>query len=160
MDTLSQAVGILDRADAFYMWGFPFETIDDFSQTVFQMLSARAMGTRILPSLLSLLPQTDLYQEYAGLGPLEFCPTLIPEYMLTGHEVCELGRISVTGGYRYIFDFISQHPDLFPSFFHWDVSGNILPKLEVLTQFGFYEERAAQDGETESCGAHSSKIPI
>ena len=57
-------------------------------------------------------------------------------------------------------DFISQHPHLFPSFFHWDVAGNILPKLEVLTQFGFYEEMAAQDGESESCGAHSAKIPI
>jgi radical SAM superfamily enzyme YgiQ (UPF0313 family) len=160
MDTISQAVGIFDRADAFYMWGFPFETMEDFSQTVFQMLSARAMGARILPSLLSLLPQTDLYQEYAGLGPLEFCPTLIPEYMLTGHEVCELGRISITDGHRYIFDFISQHPDLFPSFFHWDVAGNILPKFRILSQFGFYEEMASQNGESESCGAHSSKIPI
>ncbi len=160
LETLAQAVGIFDRADAFYMWGFPFETMDDLSQTVFQMLSVRAMGARVLPSLLSLLPQTNLYREYAGQGPLEFCPTLIPEYMLTGHEVCELGRISITDGYRYIFDFIAQHPDLFPSFFHWDVTGNVLPKFEVLRQFGFYEELAAQDGESESCGAHSARIPI
>jgi anaerobic magnesium-protoporphyrin IX monomethyl ester cyclase len=160
LDTLAQAVGIFSRTDAFYMWGFPFETMDDFYQTAFQMLAVRAMGARILPSLLSLLPQTDLYREFAGVYPLEFCPSLIPEYMLTGHEVCEMGYVSMTEEYRYIFDFIAQHPDLFPSFFHLDLEGNILPKFQVLKEMGFYEELAAQDGETESCGAHSPRIPI
>lgn len=58
---VSEAVGIFPRVDAFYIWGFPFETMEDFHQTVFQMVSLRMLGARILPSMLCLLPQTELY---------------------------------------------------------------------------------------------------
>jgi hypothetical protein len=44
------------------------------------MVSFRMMGARILPSLLSLLPQTEIYREYACRVPLEFCPYLLPEF--------------------------------------------------------------------------------
>jgi hypothetical protein len=80
--------------------------------------------------------------------------------MLTGHEICEMGSISIADEYRCIFDFLAQHPDLFPGFFHFDLEGNILPKFQVLQEMGFYDDLAAQPGDTGSCGAHSPKIPI
>ena len=55
---------VFPRVDAFYVWGFPFETMDDFYQSLFQMVSFRMMGARILPSLLCLLPQTEIYREH------------------------------------------------------------------------------------------------
>lgn len=72
---MPRAVGIFPRVDAFYVWGYPFETTDDFNQSLFQMVSFRMMGARILPSLLCLLPQTPLYRECLDAGHnLEFCP--------------------------------------------------------------------------------------
>ena len=29
-------------------------------------------------------------------------------------------------------DFIEEHPDIFPGFFHYDLEGNVRPKLKVL----------------------------
>jgi hypothetical protein len=46
---------------------------------------------------------------------------------------------------------------LFPGFFHIDLAGNVLPKLELLRQFGFYPEPQTP-ANPESCGAHSPRI--
>jgi anaerobic magnesium-protoporphyrin IX monomethyl ester cyclase len=157
--TVAEAVKVFPRVDAFYMWGFPFETMDDFHQTVFQMLTLRMMGARILPSLLCLLPQTDLYRDERVNYPLDFCPDLFPEYMITGHEVSTMARFRIEPRHQAKYEFIQAHPDLFPGFFHLDLEGNVRPKLAVLKKFGFYpEDREAPD--TESCGAHSPRIPV
>ena len=87
LEVIPKAVRIFPRVDAFFIWGFPFETMEDFHQTLFQMVSFRMMGARILPSLLSLLPQTEIYREWIGRVKLEFCPYLFPEFVFTGHEV-------------------------------------------------------------------------
>jgi anaerobic magnesium-protoporphyrin IX monomethyl ester cyclase len=158
-EVMAKAVGIFPGVDAFYMWGFPFETMDDFQQSLMHMIAARAMGVRILPSLLSLLPQTQLYDELRGNGlALEFCPEMFPEYMLTGQEVCSGGRTLVAPEYAETFRFIESHPELFPGFFHHDVAGNVLPKHQLLAQFGFYPMEGRTEllgSEVECCGAHS-----
>ncbi len=159
VETISEAVKIFDRVDAFYVWGFPFETMNDFNKSVFQMISFRMMGARILPSLLSFLPQTDIYMEYGGGGAnLEFCRELFPEYMLTGHEICKTARVEIDEKHAPIFDFIEQHPDIFPGFFHYDLEGNVLPKLGVLQQMGFYPADSVEVEMTDSCGAHSPRV--
>ncbi len=158
-EVLSDAVGIFPGVDAFYMWGFPFETLDDFNETLLHMIGSRTMGVRILPSLLSLLPQTTLYRELADSTRLEFFPELFPEYMLTGHEICADGRIEISSEHRHIYDFISSHPDVFPGFFHIDVESNVMPKYRLLQKFGFYTQEGRTEmlgSEVECCGAHSS----
>jgi radical SAM superfamily enzyme YgiQ (UPF0313 family) len=158
-EVMAAAVGIFPSVDAFYMWGFPFETMEDFQQTLLHMISARAMGVRILPSLLSLLPQTRLYEELREGGyTLEFCPEMFPEYMLTGQEVCSGGRTHIAPEYEATFRFIEANPTLFPGFFHFDVAGNVLPKHRLLAQFGFYPMEGRTEllgSEVECCGAHS-----
>ena len=93
---------IFPRVDAFFVWGFPFETLEDFHQTLFQMVSFRMLGARILPSLLSLLPQTEIYRQWSARVELEFCPFLLPEFVFTGHEVCRGGRIELPIAVRRI----------------------------------------------------------
>jgi len=158
LDVVPQAIEIFPRVDTFFVWGFPFETMEDFQQSLFQMVSLRMMGARILPSLLSLLPQTEIYREYAGQVKLEFCPFLLPEFVFTGHEICHGGRIELPERYHEYFDLILQNPDVFPGFFHIDLAGNILPKVELLRQFGFYPALEPSEAATESCGAHSPRI--
>jgi radical SAM superfamily enzyme YgiQ (UPF0313 family) len=160
VDVVSRATQLFPRVDAFFIWGYPEETMDDFYQSLFQMISFRLMGARILPSLLCLLPQTELYQ---GLGPelierAEFCEELLPEYVITGHEVCEVGAVSIAPQHRPIFEFIKQHKDLFPGFFLVDVENNIRPKLRVLQEHGFYTRAERELTELDSCGAHSPRV--
>lgn len=154
---IPKAIEIFPRVDCFFVWGFPFETMDDFNQTLFQMVSFRMMGARILPSLLSLLPQTTVYREYSASGSLEFCPYLFPEFVFTGHEVLNDGEIELPERYRDYFDLITANPDIFPGFFHIDLAGNVLPKLAMLRQFGFYPDPHASPAKGESCGAHSPR---
>ncbi len=158
IDVVSEAISIFPRVDCFYVWGFPFERMEDFYQSLFQMVSFRSMGARVLPSLLSFLPQTDIYREYRTDGELQFCPDLFPEYMVTGHEVCSGAKASIPRRHAYIFDFISSHGDLFPGFFHYDVQGNVLPKLQKMQEFGFYPSSEKMNNGTESCGAHSPRV--
>jgi anaerobic magnesium-protoporphyrin IX monomethyl ester cyclase len=131
------AVDIFPRVDTFYVWGFPDETDDDFNQTLFQMVSFRTMGARILPSLLSLLPQTEIY-EMVNKDRLEFCRFLLPEFVFTGHEIIKGSEIEIPAKHRQYFDLIASHPDIFPGFYHFDLENNVMPKLELLRQFGFY----------------------
>jgi len=159
LDLIPQAIELFPRVDAFYVWGFPFETAEDFNQSLFQMVSFRMMGARILPSLLSLLPQTPLYEEWAPKAELEFCPYLLPEFVFTGHEICAGGEVDVPERYAPYFDLIVDNPDLFPGFFHIDLENNVLPKLAQLRQFGFYPTPEGQEEpDAESCGAHSPRV--
>jgi hypothetical protein len=158
LDLIPRAIEIFPRVDAFYVWGFPFETMADFNQTLFQMVSFRMMGARILPSLLSMLPQTEIYKDWAGRVELEFCPFLFPEFVFTGHEVCRGGRIEIPQRHRDYFDLIESNPDIFSGFFHINLETNVLPKLQLLQQFGFYPEPKPEQTNPESCGAHSPRI--
>lgn len=158
LEVVPKAVDIFPRTDVFYVWGFPFETMEDFHQSLFQMVSFRMMGARILPSLLSLLPQTELYAEWSTKAELEFCPFLLPEFVFTGHEVCHGGAIELPERYSEYFDLITSNPDIFPGFFHIDLERNVLPKLELLRQFGFYPEPLPVESNAESCGAHSPRV--
>lgn len=152
---ISDAVKIFPRVDAFYVWGFPDETLEDFHQTVFQMIMFRMMGARILPSLLCLLPQTELFINHKDSYSLDFCPELFPEYMITGHEISAAGKFDISGQHADKYTFITDNPDIFPGFFHFNLEGNILPKLEIMRKFGFYPE--TEQDNTESCGAHSPR---
>lgn len=162
LELVPQAIELFPRVDAFYVWGFPFETLEDFQQSLFQMVSFRMMGARILPSMLSLLPQTPVYRECVeeGDAKLEFCPYLLPEFVLTGHEVCGGGEVSVPERYAAYFDFIKENADIFSGFFHVDLENNVLPKLELLRQFGFYPrpDKEEEPADAESCGAHSPNV--
>ncbi len=157
VEIVSKAVKRFPRVDAFFIWGFPFETMEDFYQTLFQMISFRLMGARVLPSLLCYLPQTAIYEEYRGDPKFQFCPDLIPEYMLTGHEICHPSHVELDEEHRWLFDLVVAHPEIFPGFFHYDLEGNVQPKLEVLREHGFYAQREGADA-TESCGAHSPRV--
>jgi radical SAM superfamily enzyme YgiQ (UPF0313 family) len=153
---VSEAAEVFPSVDAFFIWGFPFETMEQFYQTVFLMNSFRMMGVRVLPSLLCYLPQTKIYQDL-DREKLEFSYEMIPEYMITGHETCSGFGIKIDDRYRYIYDFILENRDIFPGFFHYDIENNIKPKLEVLTEFDFYRSLVQYES-TESCGAHSPQI--
>ncbi len=140
VEVVSLATRLFSRTDTFFIWGYPDETMDDFYQSLFQMVAFRMMGAHILPSLLCLLPQTELFAALTEeqKDRLELCEDLLPEYVVTGHEVCKVGTIEVTPKQRVFFDFIRAHRELFPGFFLLDADANIRPKLAALQAHGFY----------------------
>jgi anaerobic magnesium-protoporphyrin IX monomethyl ester cyclase len=166
LELIPKAIPVFRRVDTFYVWAFPFETMEDFHQTLFQMVTFRMLGARILPSMLSFLPQTPIYEQWGRQGKLEFCPYLLPEFVLTGHEIIRGSAVEWPEKHRPYFDLIAGNPDIFPGFYHWDLAGNVLPKLELLQKFGFYlrpeiaaEARTADatDAEREPSAAHSPR---
>ena len=95
----------------------------------------------------------------ASRAELEFCPYLFPEFVFTGHEVCRGGQVELPE--RHAEYFRPDHrptPTSFPGFFHIDLAGNVLPKLALLRQFGFYPEPEPSAATAESCGAHSPRV--
>ena len=156
IEVVSESSRVFPSVDTFFIWGFPFETMEQFYQSVFLMNSFRMMGVRVLPSLLCYLPQTRIYQE-VDKEKLEFSTEMVPEYMITGHEICQGYGVQIDEEYRYIYNFIIENKDIFPGFFHYDIEGNIKPKLDVLIEFGFYRS-IVQYESTESCGAHSAQV--
>ncbi len=77
IEIVSESSQVFPSVDAFFIWGFPFETMEQFYQTVFLMNSFRMLGVRVLPSLLCYLPQTRIYQE-VDKEKLEFSYEMIP----------------------------------------------------------------------------------
>lgn len=140
-EVIALSAQVFPEVDAFFIWGFPFETMADFYKSIFQMTLFRSWGVRVLPCLLSFLPQTSIYRDYlAGKygGKLHFRPDLTPEYVVTGHETSSAGRISISAEQQPLFDFIAAHADLFPGFLQWEPKTNVQPKLQVLRDLGFY----------------------
>jgi hypothetical protein len=124
--------------------------MDDFSISILQMITFRSLGVRVLPSLLTYLPQTEIYKNINDKSKFEFCPYLLPEYMVTGIEKRLSVRVDIEKKYSDLFDFIIENKDIFPGFFHLDVASSIIPKLEMLEEFEFYKTEV-----DDSCGAHS-----
>jgi anaerobic magnesium-protoporphyrin IX monomethyl ester cyclase len=140
-DVVALSARIFPEVDAFFIWGFPFETMADFYKSLFQMVLFRDWGVRVLPCLLSFLPQTAIYRGYlAGEygGQLRFRPDLMPEYVVTGHETSAAGQVIISAEQQPLFDFIAAHPRLFPGFLQWEPETNVQPKLAHLRKFGFY----------------------
>jgi radical SAM superfamily enzyme YgiQ (UPF0313 family) len=142
-EVIALSARIFPEVDAFFIWGFPFETMEDFHRSIFQMILFRDWGVRVLPCLLSFLPQTAIYADVLSGrfgGRLEFCPDLTPEYVVTGHETSATGSISISEQQEPLFDFIAAHVDIFPGFLQWEPDTNVRPKLEVLRSLGFYAD--------------------
>lgn len=136
-EVVRQACAIFPRVDLFYVWGFPFETIEAFYETAFQMVAFRMLGANIVPLLLCHLPQCEIGAG-ADADGMEFAPDLVPESLSSGVEVYRDAHVTVPAEQRFVFDFIEEHPDIFPGWFHRDVETNIRPKLKVLQELGFY----------------------
>ncbi len=50
LEVVPKAIPIFPRVDAFFVWGFPFETMEDFGQSLFQMVSFRMLGRGSCPA--------------------------------------------------------------------------------------------------------------
>ncbi len=139
VDAIDMSLKIFPAVEAFFIWGFPFEDMNDFLMTAIQMERLRDKGVNVLPSLLSFLPQTEIYKDYkAGKynDKLTFDPKILPIFVVTGHEV--LGEnVKIPEKYQLMFNLVEKNPNIFPGFYLYDIQNNVLPKKAILEQMGF-----------------------
>lgn len=141
MSALDRSLRIFPTVEAFFIWGFPFEDMSDFMKTAIHMDRFRHMGVNVLPSLLSMLPQTVIYQDWLRGkydGALTFHRDLLPIYVVTGHETLGRGGNTIPERYRHLFDLVEDNVEIFPGFFLYDAENNVRPKQAVLSQMGFH----------------------
>jgi radical SAM superfamily enzyme YgiQ (UPF0313 family) len=112
------------QVSAFFIWGFPFESLDDFQATMSLIERATTRGVSPIIYTLSILPGTQLYTDFKN--QLRF-----------SREVWESNwptHLSNTHTREQIASFIIGHPNVFPGFYTCD--SHIEEKLHIVKELG------------------------
>jgi radical SAM superfamily enzyme YgiQ (UPF0313 family) len=117
-ETVDLASGYFDVMVSF-IWGFPFETLDDFFDTLdlFERVSEHASTTYMFA--LNPFPMSQLYREYGG--NIEF----------SREWGRRLGGIKNKG----ICELVKRYPRIFPGFYRYAHEG-FMKKYDILQQRG------------------------
>jgi anaerobic magnesium-protoporphyrin IX monomethyl ester cyclase len=101
------------RPVASFIWGFPFETDEDLTDTLLLMLYLSQIGVDCRLSRLAPFPLMPLYQEYGD--SITWCAE---RGSRTGRQPFE-----VAGYPPRVVELIRQHPKIFPSFYCFTTDG-------------------------------------
>ncbi len=101
-----------------FVWGFPFETWEDFYETLMMMAYLADKGVSVKANLLTPLPYSKLFEEYANT--LHFYPEYSPQLHLAEYE---LDSEPV--------EMIRKYPRIFPCFYLYDNS-TVKAKYDLL----------------------------
>jgi len=122
------SVDHIDEVVSTFMWGFPFESMDDFYETIYLMGVVAEMGSLIKLLFLSPAPLSPLYREYAN--QLRFEEKFVSN-LLWGIIEEKIPH----GEKEEIFQMITQNPDVFSSFFYIHTP-DVEKKYRVLKEAG------------------------
>lgn len=134
--TWAQAQKVLARTvehmgvHASFTWGYPFETMEDFYETVLSMAYAARLGTDYSAHQLSPLPASPIYEEYKD--SLRFSEQLISDIVISGYMNCTKEAFAPNQG---IAALIRTHPRLFSGFYHV-ASEDIGKKHRIVQRLG------------------------
>lgn len=126
LDAMSKSVKHFGRVVSTYIWGFPFETLEDFYQTTFLMARAAQLGSQVKLLLLSPTPLSKLYLEYRDT--IRFSEDLCPDMVWRGFPNWEQ---------REALKMIRDYPNVFPDFYCYH-SDNLVIKRDILAKCGLY----------------------
>jgi anaerobic magnesium-protoporphyrin IX monomethyl ester cyclase len=127
-DVIEMSVRYLEHVVTTFMWGFPFESMEDFYETLYFMGKVAEAGASIKLLLLSPSPLSQVYQEYAQ--QLRFSEKRVSNLLQGGFEN-EIAPEEKDG----ILGTILQNPDVFPGFFYVDAP-DIEKKFQALETMG------------------------
>lgn len=100
------------------MWGFPFEDLHDFAETLRFGHTLEALGAHVFYTLATPLPATALHEEFKDR--LVFDGTLYSTIIAPGRDT----------DLRDVEPLIRQHPDIFPGFYHF-ADGGVPEKIAI-----------------------------
>lgn len=121
----------IDKVVTSYIWGFPFETLDDFKSTLLSVVSMWYLDAMAGLKLLSPMPLSPLGIEYGDR--IEFSEELCSVFASLGNVTTGKGaqRASLPNEFKEI---IESHPDIFAGFYHIKTE-NLGEKAEYLKRF-------------------------
>ncbi len=131
----SQSVKYFSSVHTSFMWGYPFEEMEDLTETLEQMKRFEDVGTTPFLFQLSPLPRSEIYEKYNG--KLDFFPELYSNFNAFGCEVWQKDGCKINRKYKYIYDFIKKYPYIFPGFYQYDLKNNIIPKYKFIQKYDF-----------------------
>lgn len=125
-EVLKMSIQYMDTI-ANFMWGFPFETMEDFYETVYMMGVVAEMGARISLFLLAPTPLSGIYQDY--FHQLQFSEELISNLFNVNDDLFRKEKDE-------LFHMIREYPYIFSGFYHVHTA-HIKEKFDILKNAGF-----------------------
>ena len=121
----------MDRVITSYIWGFPFETMEDFKLTLLSVVSMWHLGAMAGLKLLSPMPLSQLGIRYRDR--LAFSEDLCSVFASLGNMVPgeTEKRAALPSAFK---DCIREYPDIFSGFYYIECDG-IEDKVEYLKRF-------------------------
>jgi radical SAM superfamily enzyme YgiQ (UPF0313 family) len=114
-DAAAKSVRYFSSVHASFIWGYPFEELPEFEETLEWVERFEEVGVSVLLFEYSPLPGSPLYQEYRG--HLTFSRDRYSFYVITGHE---MGQAETDGHSEPIYSLIRDHPQIFSGFYQYD----------------------------------------
>lgn len=112
--------------------GFPYETLDDFTETLLLAVYSAARGAQPQMAVLSPLPQAPLTT--ARGYPIEFEPDLVSG-MVFSEYTASARETTLAALTPEVCDLIRSDPRIFSAFYHFK-DGRIREKLELAGRYG------------------------
>lgn len=128
--TIRLALDYIPSVHASFIWGFPFETIQECKKTVKWAQRLHNSGCTVLNFLLSPLPNSEIYRNYSG--PLDFNEDIMANFNISGGERQTQEGTRIMKNAEYMFEFIRTYPRIFPGFYLYDYENNVMPKMRIV----------------------------
>lgn len=130
-----------DTVQTSFVWGFPFESVEQFYDTILTIIYVVKMGASVKAAMLAPFPLSDIYREYRHI--LRFSEDLSPPLYMSGyHDKPE------------IIHLVMSYKEVFPAFYHYD-NGDIGEKYRITKDLGLSTEEIYDVWERSKTGRAS-----
>jgi len=124
----------MDHVVCTLIWGFPFETMNDFFMTIALMGKIAELGADIKILCLMPTPLSSLYQEFGHR--LGFDPYIATNTIYSGYDR-KTDKQEEAKSLDLLLDLIRNHPRLFPDFYYYasdtfDQKRSMMARLRVV----------------------------
>ena len=110
-----RAKNYFERVYTSYIWGYPFESLEDFYDTLlFQMEDAQMSGVQSVMTLLTPFQSTSLYTEF------NHTMKFTADNTYNGSTLPPPERLQ---GYPELLELVMNYPDVFSSFYYYENEG-------------------------------------
>ncbi len=127
-----KSVKYFQSVHASFIWGYPFESMDEFETTLDWVSRFEDTGVTVLLFEYSPLPGSQLYKEFKE--ELSFSKEFYSFFVVTGHEVINRNGFTSIPKSSPIYRLIKKYPQIFPGFYKYRNTMNYW-KNERLEQY-------------------------
>jgi anaerobic magnesium-protoporphyrin IX monomethyl ester cyclase len=121
--TVEQSIRHFPSVHVSFIWGYPFETLEDMEETLRSVELLRDMGASVLLFEFSPLPGSALYREFQD--ELRFDPDHYSSFVVMGSETVRADGYQTSENHRVLHRMIQEHPRVFPGFYTYESAAKL-----------------------------------